>query len=174
MQKTLNIISTILVLIGAALIGGTLGALSSSGLNLPLLISGIVVVVVGFTIMILALVFVKYKKNRSSLKVEYVGTKEETIAKIENFLKQNGFELVQYNDEKVYQSGKGFWVSRKYIKYEITDTELNLEYWIGIGMGSKPGEEMPIDNKFYGLAAKNQVKGYIDTLVALVQNKLTK
>ena len=174
MQKTLNIISTIIILIGAVLLGATFGLEPTQGLILPLLISGIEVLVVGIIIAIVSSFCVKYKKDRSTLKVEYIGTREEVTAKIENFLKQNGFELVQYNDEKVYQNGKGFWVSRKYIKYEITDTELNLEYWIGLGVGTKPGEEMPIDNKFFGSAAKNQVKGYVDTLVSLVQNKLTK
>ena len=63
MQKTLNIISTIIILIGAVLLGATFGLEPTQGLILPLLISGIVVLVVGIIIAIVSSFCVKYKNK---------------------------------------------------------------------------------------------------------------
>lgn len=60
---------------------------------------------------------------------------------IRNILANDGYKLINYNDEKVWKMGTGLMTAMHYIKFEFSDNVLCISGWVQVGVGSVGGKE---------------------------------
>ena len=173
MKKILYIISIVLGLLGGVALGSCLGEfLVSQSLNLIELIIGCVLIVLAIILeIIMNVVGTKnVKKNRKIEEIEIDITKQTSLDNtIKSILKNNGYIQTPYNDEQVYQKGKGFWSARKYINYYFNNNKLIVEGWVSMGIGNKPNEEFPIDENFFIKGPKSQVQKVMNDITTIAK-----
>ena len=58
---------------------------------------------------------------------------------IRNILVNDGYKLINYNDEMVWKMGTGLMTAMHYIKFEFSDNVLCISGWVQGGTGSVVG-----------------------------------
>ena len=58
---------------------------------------------------------------------------------IRNILANDGYKLINYNDEMVWKMGTGLMTAKHYIKFEISENVLCISGWVQGGTGSVVG-----------------------------------
>lgn len=169
-MKIYKIISILVTFIGGFMLGFAL----IGEINIPLLIVGAVLVIVGLVLAFLDGTVIKHKnvpKNRTKLYIPFDCKKEEIENIVQNNLSKNKYSLIKYGDEDVYKLGNGIWTARKLIKYNIDDSKVVLECWISMGIGNNPNTELELDEKFVGLLPKRQLKSVVDNIIKEIEAK---
>ena len=105
---------------------------------------------------------------RTVVKVPYQGDFNNIKLLIEQTISSDGFELKDYNGEKVWKKGVGALTAMKYLKFAYTENEIEMSAWIQVGLGSVGGSEKNLDG-FVGALPKKQLKTTLDKLTELIR-----
>ncbi len=161
----LYIIGFIICFIG----GGCLGIWFNQTDNTPLLIIGCIFVAVGLVVAIIGSYLGKKKVDpeRTTFEVEYMGNDAEQI--IQKILNDYGFKPFHYADEDVYRLGSGFWTARKLLRYTVLENKIVIVAWVAMGMGSRPNQELPLDDNFFGCIPKKKLRKVVEEVIATIK-----
>ena len=156
-------LGTILIIVGAILLGGALGiALVYPIVALALLAGAVLLIVGGY--LINSLPRKNVRKKRTPYTVEYKCSKERVEFAIDIFMKDNEYTHLKYNDEEVFKKGNGWWTMRRFIKCTINDDNTVLiEGWVSAGVGNAASTEIALTG-FYGAVPKKILIGEIEEL----------
>lgn len=84
-----------------------------------------------------------------------------------DYLSKNGFKSKTRKGEAVWQSGDGFLLMARFVRYEYADGKLHLEAWIG------KFKENPIKG-FVGALPKKMFRDSLEELLHLLHQELSK
>lgn len=84
------------------------------------------------------------------------------------FLISEGFKLVDYNNEKVWQKGDGWMTGPSFIKLNYADNKIKIEAWIKFAvLPFVFVGEMGLDG-FFAAIPKSTLSGRVTTLIRLL------
>lgn len=169
MRKFLIILGLFLISVGAGCIGAWAGL--DEGMEL-LLIIGFAILLVGVVVFILTNVISSktVKKNRTNFFIESTLSKDELQEKLTNFFETQGYQLINYLDEKVYRKGNGVITGRRFLKYEFAEGGVNVECWISTGIGNAVTTETPLNDSGFGWVLKKEMREMIGALELFLKN----
>lgn len=80
--------------------------------------------------------------SRTILNIRHNRSEEEAKQLVENFLMQNDFKRLLYNNiEEVWRKGTGMMTAMQFIKPEFNGDVLKLSAWVQVGVGNMGGKE---------------------------------
>ena len=104
------------------------------------------------------------KGSRFKKLLRFSGDFEEMNKHINDFLVSEGYCIENYSNEVVYRKGSRLLTGRKFIKISKESEGILIEAFVNLFGSNESG----IDG-FVGIAAKKQLKGTVNQVIALIE-----